>query len=433
MNVSTVSQDFKSYFSDVKQNTLAVMVKLKDFRNDTEFFLKVCEAAVPAILLIMARYPTAGYLSKLQVTLETANMHDFYRFLRQPRRWFCPVEAATINENATLDSLTHALCQVFNASKVSTPGTVELEEKSTPDGVIEPEEQKSTPNDVIESEEEFIPVSAEFIADMRLIAKAYLQKQLEDGDAYVSVEEFKEVLQRRFAATGKDKEGKPLVEKDKDGKTKIDVSGNPILVQGTHLGKVCIVDGQVKLYRPEDDEEEDIESFDLGNISLEDIKDVDVPLRHVPLAEMLNNFIWSTVDVVGVIFYGQIWDLVDTAAWAERIGTKYPALQWVKSHPLGLWMRGLFCCAYGAKLFEACRKLRDDQLTAEERRHAQWHRVTACADLLSNIAGFANATGFQPINPTYLRWMAIVAKTLGLLEIATRPKHKFFETTASAT
>lgn len=420
MDLNTVNQDFKSYFNDVKQNTLAVIVKLKDFRNDPEFFLKICQVAAAALHLIIARYTTAVPLVKLQATLETASMHDFYRFLQQPRRWFCPVDAMTIDENAVLDSLEEALCQVFNVGGFPS---------------VTPTGDGDETVDSIEEETEQLP-TCEGNPEVRLIAKAYLQKQLEDmntfGDAYASVEEFKEALQKRFEATGKDKKGNPLTEKDANGNPIKDVHGNPVLVQGTHLGKICIVNGEVKLYCPEDDEEGDIETFDMGNISLEDIENIEVPLRHVPLGERFTNFLWGLVDIGCVDLYFQAWKLVDTAEQAERIGTKYPAFQWVKSQSLELWVRGLVCGAYAVKLFEACRKLRDEQLTDEQRRHAKWHSVTAVAELISNGAGFLDRSGLKSINPTYLQWLTIVAKTVGLLEIATKPRHKFFEIAAPA-
>lgn len=417
LNIGAVAQEIKNYCYEVQQNASAAIVHLKDLRNDSEFFLKICQVAVAALQLLMERYPHIGYLAKFQVTLATASMHDFYRFLQQPRRWFFPVDAMSIDENAILDSLEKVLCENLNVGfdvPVNPQVNVENVDEAEAEAEVEPEQAQER---VYKGD-----------SNVRCIAKAYLSKQLEvmlgAGDAYATVEDFKEALYNRFAATGHDAKGNRL--KNDQGN---------FLQDNADYGKVYIAteDGQskVKLYCSANHVANNIETFDLLHLSLADIKKIDVPLHHVPLVERLTNWLWAIVDLQCVALYLHGWNLLDTAKWAARIG-QYPGFQWIKTQSLELWVRGLVCVAYSTKLLEACRKLADERLTDAQRRDAKWHRVTSLAELVYNGAGFIDAMGLKQISPTTIHWLAIAAKTIGLLEIVTKPRHKFFEIAAPA-
>ncbi len=422
LNIGAVAQGIKEgikgYCYEVQQNASAAIVHLKDLRNDSEFFLKACQVAVAALQLLIERYPHIGYLAKFQATLATAGMHDFYRFLQQPRRWFCPVDAMSIDENAVLDSLEKVLCEALHRGfdvPVKPQGNAEnadeVEAEVEAEAEVEPEQERVYKGD----------------DNVRLIAKAYLQKQLETmfvtGDAYASVEEFKEALYNRFAATGQDAKGDRL--KDAQGNfIQSDADYGQVYI-ATENGK-----SQVKLYISAKDVGNNTETFDVLKLSLADIKNVNVPLRHVPLLDRLTNWLWAIVDLQCVALYLHGWNLLDTAKWAAQIG-QYPGCQWIKTQSLELWLRGLVCVAYSTKLLEACRKLADERLTDAQRRDAKWHRVTSLVELVYNGAGFVDAIGLKKINPTTIHWLAIVAKTMGLLEIVTKPRPKFFEIAAA--
>ena len=166
------------------------------------------------------------------------------------------------------------------------------------------------------------------------------------------------------------------------------------------------------------------DNFDLSDV---DLTDLDVTLRHIPLVERLTNFNWTVVDVGCVGLFMHEWKLLDTAKWAERVG-QIPGLQWVKSNSFETWVIGLVCSAFGLKLLEAVRKLQDEALTAAEKRQARWNIVTSLAELTFYGAIFLNRIGQTTIENSKISWLAIFAKSLGLISIASRPAHKFFQT-----
>lgn len=111
MNISgafhNLSQSFKDYCYNTQQATMSVFVEMRNLRNIPDFFQKTCQVAYASLQLLLLRYPHASpSLSRFSTgLLTTADMHDFYRFLRHPTDWFFPVRAETINENAVLEDL----------------------------------------------------------------------------------------------------------------------------------------------------------------------------------------------------------------------------------------------------------------------------------------------------------------------------------------
>lgn len=109
MALSGISQIFKTCIAETKQSSMAIIVKFKEFRNNPEFFQKVCQVAFASLQLVMYYFSTAVYLNRLSSVFLAANMHDFYGFLKQPYQWFFPVNVGTINDYAILDSLKEVL------------------------------------------------------------------------------------------------------------------------------------------------------------------------------------------------------------------------------------------------------------------------------------------------------------------------------------
>lgn len=208
-------------------------------------------------------------------------------------------------------------------------------------------------------------------------AKEYLQSQLKDmteqSYVYRNVEEFKGVLARRL----KDSE----------------------------------------------DPEYDFTTVDLAGL--------DVPLRHVPLLERIANFNWAIVDIGCIGFYFHAWNLLDTAKWAEKIG-QYQGFQWVRHSSLEHWVVGLLTTAFALKLVEAVRKLRDEVLTQQEIRQARWNAITSCAEVILFSSVYLNLMGLTKFNTIHIQCLTILAKSLGILSIVTKPKHQLFQMPSSA-
>lgn len=310
------------------QNAAALLLKVKDLRNDVEFFEKVGQAASYCIQLLMLNYPGTS-MSKLELALQTVLLHDAYSFLKKPREWIYPVSAEMIEENEILASLTEVLQDQIDPNHLNVPGVQTLAEECL---------------------------------------EHRLGSMRRSGDAYKSVDAFKEVLKRQIQET-------------------------------------------------------DDPNFDLSTV---DLTDLDVPLRHVPILERVTNWNWAIVDLGCVGLFLHEWKLLDTAKWAENIG-QVPGFQWTRSQSLETWVVALVCTGFTLRLVEAARKLQDEALTEEETRAARWQIVTSIFEFSFYGAIYLNRIGKSSIQHSTIQWLGIVAKAFGLVYIASRPAHQFFQ------
>lgn len=337
-----LSQSFRNYYDSTKQAALSVEVRFKELRNDPDFSQKVCQVAFASLQLIMMQNSSTASLTRLsQAFFNTAGMHDFYRVIQYPRRWFFPVNADVIDEFAALEDLTDYLAQEFDAEGLDN-----------------------------EAIEELRAIAQKCLEDQLILMKA-------NNDAYRSLDELIGQLQKRLLK----------VESDD-----FDFSG-----------------------------------IDLSNLN-EENPDYYVSqwIRSVPILEKITNLNWAIVDVMTIAWWAKEWKLLDTAKLATTMG-QHRAFQWVQNHNLENWLIGLVCSAFAWKLLEAVRKLRDEALTTEEKRQARWDVITSLAEITFFSAIFTNLIGKTQINNAYVQMLAIGAKSLGLLSIATRPRHKFFQ------
>ncbi|WP_068467014.1 hypothetical protein [Candidatus Protochlamydia phocaeensis] len=110
--LGTVSSAFLDYAYTTQQSLNSIVLKLKDLRNNTEIFQKVCQVAF-AIIQYANWYRNTAVLSRFSFILSTANLHDFYSIIKKPRGWFFPITADRINANKLLDALEAKLVTVF--------------------------------------------------------------------------------------------------------------------------------------------------------------------------------------------------------------------------------------------------------------------------------------------------------------------------------
>jgi hypothetical protein len=326
-NIRATLQYITESLRNSPQVAMSTVLKLKDFRDNPEFFQKVCQVAHASLQLIMIRYSEAASLSRLSSVFVAANMHDFYSFLKQPRQWFCPISAETIDENKVLKSLTNVVSNQIDVKKLV----------------------ENVRDDTLKS-----------------VLKAQLEEMAAHSDAYHSAEDFKRVLY-------------------------------------AHLKKT--------------------ETFVYLRFDLDELE---ICLRHTSLAERLKNVTWTLLDVGCIAFYFKEWKLLDTAKLAERIG-QFRGLHWIKNQSLGTTLIGLVFTGFALKLFEAVRKLEDEALTQQEKNQARWDRVTSAAELVLWGSVYLNLIGRTKIDNVYIQCLAIFAKSLGLISIAMRPAHEFFQ------
>lgn len=360
-----------SYCYDCQQKVLSVIPELKNYHDNTELFQKIFQVVVACFQIAIIRNSQIASLPKLSFVLSTANMHDFYNFLKLPRLWFTPISVDTINDTQLLESLEDCLVNnLEEAKKKKNAQPVEAKEE-----VLEEEVGLDEDDD----EDEDDNLDAADIPHLRDLATKALGNQLismaKNGDAYPTAQAFKDTLTK-------------------------------------HLNAVIRENGETWLreYSQQKTTLFDIE-VDLTNLEIE--------FRHVPIGERLTNLAWAVVDLACVGMYFKEWNLLDTAKWADRVG-QYQGFQWVKDSHADKWFIGALTGAFALKLLEAGRKLLDDTLTKQERLQARWNVVTSLAELNLYGSMYLHMLGRTQFSPVYIQACAIFAKSLGILSIATR-------------
>lgn len=377
------AQSFKHYCYDAQQAGMSVVLELKKFRNNPSFFLKTSQLGESIIsLLAIAKYPSAGSLARFKFVLSTIDLHNFYNILKRPRPQFFPITADAIDENVTLNSLTPIIHKFMNenpniSSRIPA-STVNLNAEID-------EEDEEEIDDQSDSSSKVSKEQCEAIA--RSCLRAQLEKMREKDKAYRNVDEFKKALDDRLSSPEFIKKLQP-----KD-----------LIIDKTHLNS-------------------------LKSISLKDLK---IRLNHTPFLEKLENWTWLVVDIECVAAQLQTWKVLDTAKWASRIG-QYSAFQWVKSQNLVGHLLGAVVTGCVLKLVESVRRLRDDALTQEERTHARWNVITSLADVIFYGVSSLNHSWKLGVGESYIQCLAIISRTLGLIQIATTPRHEYFQPNVAA-
>jgi hypothetical protein len=299
-------------------------------------------------------------------------MHDFYNIIKTPYSWFFPISADIIDENATLESLIDTITGQLHPPKKAEP--------ANPTGNLDDLEKKN-----LEHEKNII----------LLVFQAQLVEMREKSYSYQSVDAFKKVLERRFLWQNYEKlleDNKKFLNLDETGIENI----QPLLNQ-------------------------------LKTVKLDGVK---VTIHRTPFLERVNSWNWNAVDIGCVALYLQGWKFLDTAKLAASLG-QYQGLQWLQNQHLDRWVVGLVCSAYLLKFVEACRKLRYASLTSEQRIQAQWDRFYASAEFILWLTVLLNQIDKIKIDNTYIYCLAIIVKSIGLISIAARPKHQFFQKAAA--
>lgn len=173
MNLQASFQTFKETLVECYEHPerpyALVAVKLRAWRNDPEFFQKMCQLVFAALLIRIENGPKPSSLSRFANVFSTANLQDAYRLFKLPYELLFPVTLERIDQKALLNSLIKVLCDHFKTGNVEDD------------------------NGLITA-----------IDDDNLIyfAKAGLETQFHAmdkmGDAFRSADKFNEVLEKRF-------------------------------------------------------------------------------------------------------------------------------------------------------------------------------------------------------------------------------------------
>lgn len=360
-----VRDSFVDYCSASQQSTFAILKKLQELRTNPELFHKVCQVTFATLQLIMERYPSATYLSKLSFSLAACNMHYFYNVLKIPRQYFLPVQADSIDENMLLESLVEELVKHF---KVDEEGWTEEEIES--------------------AHQDFTSIST-------LVIEEHLKEMRALNMGYCNADQFKEVLQKRIQNTE--------INENENGDLffEIKTEEKPKIIKAPSLNEV----------------------WDLSEIEINDLTVTVIPAT---LTNKIVSVVWNIADVGCVALFLQGWGLLDTAKWSAKIG-QIPGLGFVKNQRLDTWLSGICAGNYFLKFYESLRQLHDENLTAEQKRNTKWDAINSFAESVFNGAYCLNSKGYLKISNPTIQVLAIVAKGIGILNIATRPNHEYFK------
>ncbi len=171
--------------------------------------------------------------------------------------------------------------------------------------------------------------------------------------------------------------------------------------------------------------------LDFSEIDLSNVEDIEKNYakrwtRYPSTIEKIMGLNWGLTDVLAIVWWGREWKLIDTAKIADRIG-QYPVFQQFKEYQLETILIGAVCSAFVLKLFEAIRVLRDEDLTEQDLFKYSSNVATSLAELAFYGSIFGNLIGKTQIKPVVINTLAIAAKVIGIISLATRPKHKFFQ------
>lgn len=324
----------------MSQGVFSSILTVKQLRINTDCFQKMCQITAAFVLLAMDRYPTANYLSKFCFSLETANMHDFYRLFLLPYDVLFPIRASSFDMNQLISELELELRaqNVIDLVNVAPFG--------------------------------FPMLSAQRAHDIaEKCVKKKLQEMADEGDGYVSVDDFKKSL------------GKTL------------------------------------------DELQNTEGFQLPAAGF-DVNAMNVTTKNAPLLESINDVTWRCVDTTTVLFCLNEWGLINTAKWAMSVG-QVTGLQILGEQKLLSWVYGFVCTAYSWQILEALRKLQAGGLSSDDQWRAQLHVISGCTDLLFHSMNYLNSTGYGAIPKTVVLSLGIIARGVGIWAIMARPKQVF--------
>lgn len=149
-------------------------------------------------------------------------------------------------------------------------------------------------------------------------------------------------------------------------------------------------------------------------------------IRPTSLGEKITNFNWLLVDIGCVSLYLKDWNLFNTGKLANRLG-QFSVLKWVKNHHLESWVTGLVSTAFIWKFFESLRKLNDDKLTAQDKKRESWNAVASFGEVILFGTSYLNLIGKIKIDNSYLQWLTIVAKSIGLISLLVKPGRQYFQ------
>lgn len=154
---------------------------------------------------------------------------------------------------------------------------------------------------------------------------------------------------------------------------------------------------------------------------------LNIKLKHESLLNKISRISFVFVDIGCVPMYLQEWGIfvshsvsnaahmADLGKYADAIGQSKVG-QWVSKQNIEEWVIAGCCLAFGAKLLESVRVLRDQKLTESQKKAVQWDIVASATELV-----FCYTLAIQAREVTIIAW-TLIAKTTGIFSIMNKNK-----------
>lgn len=163
-------------------------------------------------------------------------------------------------------------------------------------------------------------------------------------------------------------------------------------------------------------EEEPEEGFDSHNIDLQELV---ISLKKESWLEKMSEAVFIGVDIACVPSFLRIWSLIDLVPYAEVIG-RFPFLSWVPEHNLDDWIWGAMGVGHMLKFLNAATSLWKGGLMPAETKDAKWLMAASVAECFYAFSNLHNN------NHRLINFLALIAKSLGLLAFCLASKPTFF-------
>lgn len=151
-----------------------------------------------------------------------------------------------------------------------------------------------------------------------------------------------------------------------------------------------------------------------------DLKDLKIPLKENPFLEALCDAIFIGVDIACVPSFLQDWGLIDLSFISDGLG-KIISLQRLPVKNLDEAIRGVMCFGFLVQVIKALQSLYLGGMSQAESRNAKLITAAGSAEFLYNL------TILQKRDLRLIVFLAIIAKSLGLVQIVLEPESSYFD------
>lgn len=156
--------------------------------------------------------------------------------------------------------------------------------------------------------------------------------------------------------------------------------------------------------------------FEPNNINLQNLK---IRLKDISKIEAFTTYIFTIVDVACIPTFLSEWNLIDLTSYANKIGS-VSVFAWMAYKSLDHWIWDAMCVGNLLHVINAVHTLWKEKLSPEQTRNVCWLGVSSVAECLYCLSIT------RMINPQIVNYLALAAKSLGLMAFLFNSRTPFF-------